>query len=68
MFFGVCAEQQSLENVARPLTAEETGPGGPPYAPGMAGTGRTAVMADRSHNEEIDEVAAALEPARPEYG
>ncbi|MGQ4419644.1 hypothetical protein ACN6LA_007149 [Streptomyces sp. SAS_269] len=35
----------------------------------MAGTGgptsRTAVMADRSHNEEIDEVAAALERYGP---
>lgn len=97
------AEQQSLENIARPLTAEETGsdwqhpgtavareraahrgeheragarryrpgPGGSAYSLGMAGTGgppsRTAVTADRSHVEEIDEVAPALEwygPAR----
>lgn len=100
--FRVRAEQQSLENIARPLTAEETeshwqhpgaavarderaahrreheragarryrpGPDGPPYSPGMAGTGgptsRTAVKADRSHNEEIDEVAAALERYGP---
>ncbi|MET9176413.1 hypothetical protein ABZX64_36135 [Streptomyces misionensis] len=102
VFFGVRAEQQSLENIARRLTAEETashwqhpgaavarderaahrreheragarryrpGPGGPPYAPGMAGTGgptsRTAVMADRSHKEEIDEVAPTLERYGP---
>ncbi|MFF0110820.1 MFS transporter [Streptomyces hirsutus] len=45
------------------------GPGGALYSPGMAGTdgptSRTAAMADRSHNEEIDEVAAALERYGP---
>ncbi|WP_255945123.1 MFS transporter [Streptomyces odontomachi] len=105
VLFGVRAEQQSLENIAVPLTAEEAekdferggapapsdevsarvaarsarnlsrerrgvrrfrpGPGRFMYSPGMIGTGdrssRTAAMADRDLDREVEELAGTLD-------
>ncbi|MGW3724392.1 MFS transporter [Streptomyces sp. F001] len=124
VFFGVRAEQQSLENIARPLTAEEAeaawrgepapqdirdrllpapvrqaaherelriadrtarrrdreragarryrpgaGPGSALYSPGMVGTAgtasRTSAMAEQRLDDEIEQVAQALQDAGP---
>ncbi|MGW3624105.1 MFS transporter [Streptomyces sp. NPDC000880] len=120
IFFGVRAEQQSLENIARPLTAEEAeadwqnepspaaarerarpegvrraarerdqrianrragrqerehgrryrpGTGSSFYSPGMVGTtgtaSRSAAAADQSLDDEIEQIAKALEEHGP---